>query len=529
MAVLYLDVDDEITSAAARIRDTEDRRIAIVLPFGSRLATSRINFRLLAREAIEHGKAIEIVAADASARALATSAGLVVHPSVAAFEGGPAYVAPLDPAIGPRGGVPAAESEDDSPTSVILVPREAPTRVPVVGRARPPVRPNVAIGVGLAVVATVAILGLLAFTALPSASIVLAPWSEAIGPLSVDIVARTDVTAPNSTTLEVPASQFSFDVAVSQTFQTTGVQVTEAKASGSVTFRNCDPSSSVVIPAGSRVSTAGGVQFVTTSRVTVRKAGFQPPSTVDCKTGTVSIQAAVPGTAGNVAAGQITKIPPGYDAILVTVTNPEPTTGGVHDETSEIAQADIDAAVAALNAALPAELDRQVGLGTSVPSGTTLYPETKVLGPTTMTIDPKTLLGLQQPQFDLGVTATGTVLGVDAAPIRSLALDRLRTRVVADFALDEPSINIEIGAPSAIGDAVSFPITMQARQVRTVDQAALLEAIKGLDLPAARARLDAVGEIQVNVWPDWVTTIPTNLARVTFTLSEPRPTTAPPP
>ena len=84
--LVYLDVDDEITSAAARIRSTEADRITLVLPYGSRLATSRINFRLLAREAAARGKQLDIVCADASARALAAAAGLPVHASVAAFE-----------------------------------------------------------------------------------------------------------------------------------------------------------------------------------------------------------------------------------------------------------------------------------------------------------------------------------------------------------------------------------------------------------------------------------------------------------
>ena len=59
--LVYLDVDDEITSAAARIRAAEAESVTLVLPFGSRLATSRINFRLLAREATERGKRIELV------------------------------------------------------------------------------------------------------------------------------------------------------------------------------------------------------------------------------------------------------------------------------------------------------------------------------------------------------------------------------------------------------------------------------------------------------------------------------------
>ena len=84
--IIYLDVDDEITSAAARIRDADGPRVALVLPYGSRIATSRINFRLLSREALINEKRLSIVAADAATRALAASAGLPVFGSVAEYE-----------------------------------------------------------------------------------------------------------------------------------------------------------------------------------------------------------------------------------------------------------------------------------------------------------------------------------------------------------------------------------------------------------------------------------------------------------
>ena len=83
---IYLDVDDEITSAAMRIRDAAAGPVALVLPLGSRIATSRINFRLLAREAEAAGHRLAIVAGDAATRGLATSAGLATLASVGEFE-----------------------------------------------------------------------------------------------------------------------------------------------------------------------------------------------------------------------------------------------------------------------------------------------------------------------------------------------------------------------------------------------------------------------------------------------------------
>ena len=100
-AIIYLDVDDEITSAAARIRNATETKVALVLPPGSRLATSRINFRLLAREALERNRVLSIVAADPAARAIAASAGLPVHATVGELEvatAEPASTAPMAPA-----------------------------------------------------------------------------------------------------------------------------------------------------------------------------------------------------------------------------------------------------------------------------------------------------------------------------------------------------------------------------------------------------------------------------------------------
>jgi baseplate J-like protein len=84
--ILYLDIDDEITTAANRVREADASRIAIVLPYGSRVATSRINFRLLSRDATLNGKRLSVIANDAATRALAASAGLPIFGTVAEYE-----------------------------------------------------------------------------------------------------------------------------------------------------------------------------------------------------------------------------------------------------------------------------------------------------------------------------------------------------------------------------------------------------------------------------------------------------------
>ncbi len=543
--IVYLDVDDEITSAAARLRRTEAERVVFVLPYGSRLATSRINFRLLAREAASRGKHLEIVAADASARALAGTAGLAVHASVGAFEGreanpdggagsvgaagsaGAAGVAEVAGAAMPPAAAPSGEqwplapvvpgrADDTTETRVLAVPRSAEP-VPIVGRARPLVRPRVAIAIALILLLVVGGGGLAAFLYLPSATIVLHPATQPMGPLTLTVDARTDVASPDPTSLVVPAHQYTFDLSASQTFTTTGKKVTDTPATGSVTFQNLDPTSSRAIPAGSVVSTTSGIKFATVSPIRIDRAKLHGLTIVP-STGSVAVQAVVAGVAGNVAANTITVIPPGYDPTFLQVNNPQPTTGGTHTETPQVSQQDVNAALATLNQALVSDLGAKVAAGDGVPAGTTLLAETQAVGSTTPSVDPTTLVGQAVATFSLGLTATGTAIGVDTSPVQGLAAAQLATQVTPGWQLVDGSTTVAVGRPSVSGLAVTIPVTASATEIRVVDRDALLAQIKGLGLPAARAVLEGYGQVQISLWPDWVTVVPGDTGRISLTI-----------
>ena len=86
MSVWYLDLDDEITDAVARLRAAKDDKVVLVLPLGSRIGTGRINLRLLAREAVTRGLTLALVSGDAQTRALAASAGIAAHATIADAE-----------------------------------------------------------------------------------------------------------------------------------------------------------------------------------------------------------------------------------------------------------------------------------------------------------------------------------------------------------------------------------------------------------------------------------------------------------
>ncbi|MEO8469195.1 MAG: hypothetical protein ABI573_05960, partial [Chloroflexota bacterium] len=295
-AIVYLDIDDEITSAVARLRTLKEERIALTLPHGSRLATSRINFRLLAREAATRKKTLEIVTGDASARALAASAGLPTYVSVAAFEAGPVLAgaagdrpADLRPEYGDDAGAtrlrpgsePTGPAFDDSPTVALttetrLSSPRAGLPVPQIGRRVPtPVRGR-RLALILGLVAILAASAAAGFQFLPSATITLVPLQQVLGPVELNVTAQEGMTAPDSANLLVPATAFTFDVEVTDTFPATGLKIDETTATGRVTFENCDTGGSVEIRAGARVSTRGGIEFLTDKRIVIKKARVFP-------------------------------------------------------------------------------------------------------------------------------------------------------------------------------------------------------------------------------------------------------------
>ena len=297
VTLVYLDVDDEITSAAARIRAAGAERVALVLPYGSRLATSRINFRLLAREAAARGEAHRDHlrrCVGSGTRPGRRAPGLPVRGRVRGprrwiagslrsdwrkrrreHGGRRRRLGRRDRRCVGRRRHQALDPADDTQTRALPIPRRSSPRVPIVGPARPPLRPRFAVGIGLAAVAIVLVGGFLALELLPSATIVLHPRSREVGPLELTVEARVDVTEPDAEALVIPAEEVTFGLQASDTFPATGVKVVETKATGNVRFSNFDTGRGVLIPKGTDVRT----KLASSSRRSPRSRCLAPHST----------------------------------------------------------------------------------------------------------------------------------------------------------------------------------------------------------------------------------------------------------
>jgi hypothetical protein len=569
--IVYLDVDDEITSAASRIRTAPGTKLALVVPYGSRIATSRMNFRLLSREAVVSNHRLSIVSGDAAARSLAASAGLPVFGTVGEYETslasgdaaktdapvapGPALEATaeaatlLDSETVAAAAAPGASVEDDTAASVVAPPpgrksqrprRPAPEAAAIVvtpddgglagegepGDAErlPPivslrVRTPVVVALALVVLALI-VAGVAAYLFLPSATIAVTPRRDVIPPIQLTILADPDATAADPAALVIPAVRLEVPVEAAKTFTTTGVDVKETTARGAVTFTNYDTSSGVSIPSGSIVSTEGGTRFRTQANVALQPASIFPvfAPTSD----SVNVVAVKAGEGGNVPANTIRVVPPGQNPDLLKVNNPAETSGGSHTETPKVSKAEVDKAVAELTTSLRTSFGDAVAAGARAPAGTTLFPATANLGAITPEVDPQTLVGQAIESYDLRLTATGTVIAVDPTPVRAIAETQLKSHVAAGHRLVEGSTNVEVGE-GLVGEdgAVSFLATVSATEVTIVDANALRDLVKGKTADDARATLARFGDVTVTLWPDWVSTVTSVDARLTVTVTEP--------
>ena len=228
----------------------------------------------------------------------------------------------------------------------------------------------------------------------------------------------------------------------------------------------------------------------------------------------MNVTAAKTGPAGNVAAGTIRVIPGQYNSVVISVRNPAPTSGGIRNEFPKVTQKDVTAALAALGKQLDAQLVAGAAAPAALPAGSTAFPETATRGAATPTLDPTTLVDQEVAQFDLGATATGTVVAVDQAPILALGEARLAAAVPADRDMVAGSALVTVGPGTVDGQRVRFGVTARAESAPRVDESALRTQLKGHSPAEARAILAPYGDAIVTLWPGWAATIPTLDARL---------------
>lgn len=568
MTVCYLDADDEITDAVARLRTTRDRHFILVLPPGSRVATSRINFRLLAREGQERKVVVGMVSGESGVRSLAISAGMPAYATVEEAEPALAQRAegqaeeqaghaasPDPPPYGDEpppfasAGPPGASDRDTSLEATRIVPRSGASVGVVRGRtetraavplgrghdtearadrwdrepagARPRRRGRGITGwlVRLAVLAALVGGGLYAaYLYLPNVSVSLTPMTRTAGPLTVEVTADPAVAVADPEAAIVPAERIDVPLSATDRFPATGSEISQVRASGAVRFTSENTLFEVPIPEGTRLTTSTGAAFETTQGVTIPQASFQSgPSTAEA-----AIRAIEPGPAGNVEAATITGLPGPITAQLVRVTNPQPTSGGRREETRVVTRADYDAAVVALGAIMDEQLAAALSDPEMTPRGLRLFPETAVRDGLSTDLAAGDLVDQPLDEFSLSAESRGTVLAVDESAVAEVGADRLADAMPPGSRLFPDSVQSTVGEPRLVGGAILYEVEAVGEHYQPVDRAAVVAAIRGRTVSEARAILGDYGSVSITPWPDFIDAVPDDARRINLTVLEPQ-------
>ncbi len=160
---------------------------------------------------------------------------------------------------------------------------------------------------------------------MPTATVSLQPKLIDVGPLSTTVTADPQVAVVDASAGLIPATPLQVPIQSTGTFPATGVDVTTTAATGAVRFSSKNTVFEVPVPAGTVVSTANGIDFETTKSVTVPRANFD---THQPGTAMADVVAQADGDRGNVPANAIKKLPPSLASALLSVRNPEATSGG---------------------------------------------------------------------------------------------------------------------------------------------------------------------------------------------------------
>ena len=531
-ALVYLEADDEITTAIRRVRAVDARRVVVVAPGRSRATSSAVALRLLARSADEADREIAVVG-DPLTRSLAAEAGLNAFASV---EDARRAVSPDGAAAGPLPEpqhatirvVRGASAEETAPTMAgIAAPPSGAldeTRARPIARAtgrpspspRPAPRPrrrSLGLAALLAVVAALLVAGIVAgATLLPAATITLVPASEA-------------VTATYEIRVANPERRGGTVEAAAAVVASGEYEVVE-RANGVVTFRNFNVGA-VEVPAGTLVA-AGDQAFETTEAISVPSGSLTGDGTILAGEANAPVIASAPGPGANVDANAIdTVLSQGTAARLRgfpqntsrLVLNAEPTGGGVARSGPEITEADVEEAVTALRS----DLERLAAAAT--PDEPNLLVVEASPGETTVDV-PDGLAGTRdEAEVEISGARSWEVVIVDPDEVEAEAAARLATdpAVPEGYDLLEESITVNLAEPRLAAGGVVIEATVTGRAAPRPNPVEVIERSRGLSAEEAQLALADLGDAQVDLWPGWVATVPELDWRIEVHVVEVRP------
>jgi hypothetical protein len=569
---IYIDIDDEITTIIDKVRGSEEKIVALVLPKRASVLQSIVNMKLLKRAADNEKKSLVLITAETGLMPLATTVGLYVaktlqtKPEIPGLPGSahdddeeelvdetaddnvPEEVTAATAgsrSVGELAGpaslaIPVAadeaietlqlDDEEDEPASVDdekAAEEEKKAKKPKKDKKNKKLAvPNFnrfrllfIIGGILLVVLLVG--GIVAAKVLPKATVTLTTDTSNI-PVNLSLTADTTANTVNTSTLTLPATIQKTQKSVSQQVPTTGTINNGQKATGSVTLSLTDCSvSQVTVPAGTGV-TANGYTFITQADETLQsvKVGSQckNSSFPSFSSATANVTALAGGTGYNIAASSFSVA--GFSD--VSASSSAAMSGGTDDSVQIVAQADIDNATQKITAESTDSIKQQLEQQIQAAGEYALTSTFNAASPTTTT---SANVGDQASSVTVTENTTYTMFGVKENDLNSIVDNNLQSKIdpSKQVILNEGLSSASFQVNNQTASTVQFALSTTATAGPDLQASAVKKSIVGLKSGEVVTMLKAdpgVTAVNVHLSPFWVTSVPSNLNKVTVTFQK---------
>lgn len=550
---LYLEVDEDITSAIDKLRKAPGTSVQIVVPKRSGILQSIINLKLLKKAANDAGKELVLVTNDKIAGDLAGRIGI---PVAAAIGSRPVINEPARPE--PKNDADEIIDANDPVSDSDLIDLDDKPAISTTSTKRPAFsqrdidKPKVAAAaftpsamdassdlesapaakasgaskvpsftklqrrlswVGLAVLLVVVYLvGMYYFASSNVKIFALGTKVNVEGNFAAD----TSATKSDAANAILAAKEVVFSKDATTPVIPTGQKDNGTKSSGTVVFKNCEDSNVYPLAAGNTISSQG-LSFTTNDAIVIPAGTFTGGGT-NCTSPTVSVKVTA------------TKNGDSYNLTNATFTSPKLTSnfkitaaqlsGGTSKIATVVTQADVDTAQADLLAK-----DKEaslVALNAKVPSDSMALPDSMVQTISAVTPTPAVGEEAKTANVTLKITYTSLTVFKDDYKVMVNALEQKQIGEKSQIYDDGiATAKITSNGKDSAGRP-SFNFSALAYGGAKLDKTEIANKLKGMKYGEATTYvggLPGVDHVEINVWPAWSTSLPKRPTRINVTVS----------
>lgn len=370
--VIYIDIEDDVTSVIDKLKNTKEKIVALVPPKGSAVLQSVVNLKLIKRAASSAGKQPVIVTSNQALTALAGGLELYVAKNLQSkpvLASSLANDTPEDEEVEvsdegierdaervvsgdvdvdddlelSKEELEELEASSGSPAAEVAAKSKRPKKSGKKGKV-----PNfdsfrkrlLIIGGGIVLLIVI----LLAVFGRAKSDITVRAQTTPVD-IAFDAVFNANASGSDPATFNLKANSQEKKQTLSQSFTPTGQKDIGEKASGKIKFTKNSPGD-ITVAAGTRLTSSNGLVFTVDAAVSVPGAqlSFSCPGYLCPGTATANVSAVEGGTRHNGASGAATGAPNGVTASFTGATS-----GGTSQVVKVVTQADVDKAKEALS------------------------------------------------------------------------------------------------------------------------------------------------------------------------------------